>query len=168
VQNPRHKSRQCKQCSSLVPRHSHVFNENVGVPGDEASSVVGLWDTFIPTHATNDAQGSRSGHIYTCSTDTHNRDQSEIKRSSCEIGHDQVIKTSVYAAEINIKMGLVPRLHLYPAHPRLAIKGQGSFSGTIKRSRSKNGPDQILIPVAGVSTAGIYVTTPWGFAACYQ
>ena len=45
-------------------------------------------------------------------------------------------------------------------HTQLTIKGQGSFSGAIKWSRSKNGPDQILIPDAGVSTAGIYVTTP--------
>jgi hypothetical protein len=54
---------------------------------------------------------------------------------------------------------------LTPPTPRplqLAIKGQDSFSSAIKRSRSKNGRDQILIPVAGVSTVGIYVITPCG------
>ena len=60
------------------------------------------------------------------------------------------------------------RLHPHTAHPRLTIKGyQGSFDGAIKRSRSKNRASKILIPVAGVSTAGIiYVTTPW--CACYS
>ena len=97
---------------------------------------------------------TRGGHIYTCCTDTRDRDQSEIKRSSCKIGDDQAIKMSICTAQIKVKMGPVLRLHPHPTHPRLAIKDQGSFSGAIKRSRSKNGPDQILIPVAGVSTAG--------------
>ena len=46
--------------------------------------------------------GVRGGHIilyYTCCTDTHDWDQSEIKRSSCEIGNDQVIKMSVLCAQ---------------------------------------------------------------------
>ena len=98
----------------------------------------------------------RGGHIYTCSTDTRDRDQSEIKRSSYKIGDDQAIKAFICTAQIKVKMGPI----FDSTHPRLAINGQGSFSGAIKRSRSKNGPDQILIPVTGVSTAGIYVTTP--------
>ena len=85
------------------------------------------------------------------------------KRSSCKIRDDQAIKMSVCAAQLEVKMGPVLWLHPHPAHLQLAIKGQGSISGAIKQSRSKNGPDQILIPVAGVSTAGIYVTTP-----CYS
>ena len=49
-------------------------------------------------------------------------------------------------------------------HP-LPVGDQGSrlfqlSDQAIKRSRSKNGPDQILILVVGVSTAGILVTTP--------
>ena len=55
-------------------------------------------------------------------------------------------------------MGLTPPT---PRPPRLAIKGQGSLVvRVIEQSRSKNGPNQILIPVVGVSTADIYVTTP--------
>ena len=43
----------------------------------------------------------------TCCTDTRDRDQSEIKRSSCKIGDDQAIKTSVCTAQIKVKMGPV-------------------------------------------------------------
>ena len=50
---------------------------------------------------------TRGGHIYTCCTDTRDRDQSEIKRSSCKIGDDQAIKMSVCAAQIKVKMGPV-------------------------------------------------------------
>ena len=75
----------------------------------------------------------------------------EIKQSSCKIGDDQAIKMSICAVQMKVKMG--PVLWLHPSHtPRLAIKGQGSFSGAIKQSRPKNGPDQTLIPVTGVST----------------
>ena len=91
----------------------------------------------------------RGGRIYTCCTDTRDRDQSDIKRSSCKIGDDQDVRL------IKVKMGPILRLHPRPTHHQLAIKDQGPFSGAIKRSRSKNGPDQILIPVVGVSTAGI-------------
>ena len=52
-------------------------------------------------------QFTRGGHIYTCCTDTRDRDQSEIKRSSCKIGDDQAIKMSVCAAQIKVKMGPV-------------------------------------------------------------
>ena len=52
--------------------------------------------------------------------------------------------------------GSYPLTPHIPAHPRLVIKGQGSFSGAIKRSRSKNGRDQILIPVADVSIQQVY------------
>ena len=48
---------------------------------------------------------SRGGHVYTCCTDTRDRDQSKIKRSSCKIGDDQAIKMSVCTAQIKIKMG---------------------------------------------------------------
>ena len=42
------------------------------------------------------------------------------------------------------------------------IGNQGSklFSGAIKRLRSKNGPDEILIPVVGVSTPGLLCDHP--------
>ena len=65
---------------------------------------------------------SRGGHIYTCCTDTRDRDQSEIMRSSSKIGDDQAIKTSVYTAR-----GVVLGLRPYPAYPRLAIKGQAAL-----------------------------------------
>ena len=103
---------------------------------------------------------SRGGHMYTSCTDTRDRDQSEIKRSSSKIGDDQAIKTSAHATRSRSRGGFVLGLRPYPTHPRLAIKGQGSFNPTIKRSTSKNRPDQVLIPVTGVSTAGMYVTTP--------
>ena len=49
------------------------------------------------------------GHIYmyTCYTDIRNRDQNEIKQSSCKIGDDQVIKMSICAARIKVKIGPV-------------------------------------------------------------
>ena len=47
---------------------------------------------------------TRGGHIYTCCTDTRDRDQSEIKRS---IGDDQAIKMSVCTAQIKVKTGPV-------------------------------------------------------------
>ena len=50
---------------------------------------------------------TRGGHVYTCCTDTRDRDQSEIKRSSCKIGDDQAIKMSVCTAQIKVKMGPV-------------------------------------------------------------
>ena len=52
-------------------------------------------------------QSARGGHIYTCCTDTRDRDQSEIKRSSYKIGDDQAIKTSICTAQIKVKMGPV-------------------------------------------------------------
>ena len=48
-------------------------------------------------------------------------------------------------------------------HPWLAINGQASLSGAIKQSRSKKWPRSNFDPgrgFVGVSTAGIYVTTP--------
>ena len=57
---------------------------------------------------------TRGGRIYTCCTDTRDRDQSEIKRSSCKIGDDKLV------------------LSFDATHPRLAINGQGSVSGAIK------------------------------------
>ena len=45
----------------------------------------------------------RHSQYHTCCTDTsRDRNQSEIKRSSCKIGDDQVIKTSVCAAQIKV------------------------------------------------------------------
>ena len=44
---------------------------------------------------------------YTCCTDTCDRDQSEIKRSSYKIGDDQAIKMSICTAQIKVKMGPV-------------------------------------------------------------
>ena len=42
------------------------------------------------------------------------------------------------------------------------VGNQGSklFSGVIRRSRYKNGPDEILIPVVGVSTPGLLCDHP--------
>ena len=99
---------------------------------------------------------ARGGHIlyYTCCTDTHDWDQSEIKRSSCEIRNDQVIKTSVFCAQSRSRWVLsFDSTHTPPTFgwqsrvkALLAVRDQ--------QSRSKNGPNQILIVVTGVSMAG--------------
>ena len=82
---------------------------------------------------------ARGGHIYTCCTDTHDRDQSEIKQSRHLFA---LLKSrsrwilsfdSTHSWQSRIKVLLVVQL------------------------RSKNGPDQILIPVVGVSTACRYI-----------
>ena len=64
-------------------------------------------------------------YIPACCTDTHDRDESEIKRSSYKIGDNQAIKMFIGTAQVKVKMGPI-------THARLAINGQGSCSSVIK------------------------------------
>ena len=66
-----------------------------------------------------------------------------------------MIKMSICTAQIKIKMDPVfDSTHAPPTPSWQSTVKTVVASSVIKRSRSKNGPDQISIPVAGVSIVG--------------
>ena len=76
----------------------------------------------------------------------------KIKQSSCKIGDDQAIKMSICAIQINGSCPLTPPIP-YPPPPPPSPGWQSRVKAhLVVQSRPKNGPDQILIPVTGVST----------------
>ena len=101
------------------------------------------------------ALNTRGGHYYTCCTDT--RDHAFWSRSP------PYTMKSWRSPQYTINWSRNQGQFLASVKPSSYIFSENHSSGN-QAIKAQNRPDQILIPVAGVSTAGIVVTTPWNIA----
>ena len=100
------------------------------------------------------------GYSHRCCTDSCDRGQNVVKRSSNIEGCGQTVKQPFSPAAPLLWMVKIMSMSWLRMRITLGSKGQGHKSGVVNRSRLIFGRSKILTPVAAIRTAPIYVTPP--------